>query len=125
MRKFLKSLSLGLVVAFVGVLLCACVPSNLEKAEARMKDAGYKVITVGKEAEEDAEGLVGGLVATKGDLVNGYEIITAMLFDSKDTAKKYYDKMVKEDDNDDDTIVKQSGKWVFAGTETAIEDFGG
>ena len=125
MKKLLKGLALSLVVAFVGVILCACVPSNLEKAEARMEEAGYTVITIGEDAEE-AEGLIGGIIATKGDLVNGFETISAMLFDSKDSAKKFYEKWISsEEKKDDDTIVKQSGKWVYAGTETAVSDFGG
>lgn len=123
MKKLLKSLSLGLVVAFMGVILCACVPSNLEKAEARMEEAGYTVISLGEDSDE-AEGLVGGIIATKGDLVNGFETISAMLFDSKDSAKKFYEKWIAEEEKKEDTIVKQSGKWVYAGTETAVEDFG-
>lgn len=123
MKKFLKSLSLGLVVAMVGVVLCACVPSNLDKAKTRMEDAGYTVISVGKD-DSDAEGLVGGIIATKGTLLNGVDMVTAMLFDSKDNAKKFYEKYVNNQKQDDDTLIKQSGKWVYIGTEQAVKDFG-
>lgn len=123
MKKFIKNLSLALVVAFVGVVLCACVPSNLEKAQAKMEEAGYTVITVEKDFEE-AEGFLGGLIATKGDIVNGFETVSAMLFEDKDSAKKFYEKWISDEGNkDDDSIVKQNGKWVYAGTETAIADF--
>ena len=125
MKKLLKSISLALVFAFVGVVLCACVPSSLEKAEAKMEEAGYVVISLGEDTE-DAEGLIGGIMATKGDLVNGFETVSAMLFDSKDTAKNFYEKWISsEESTDKDTIVKQDGKWVYAGTEKAIADFCG
>ena len=123
MKNFIKNLSLALVVAFVGVILCACVPSNIEKAQAKMEEAGYVVIALDKDFEE-AEGLLGGLIATKGDIVNGYETISALLFEDKDTAKKFYEKWISsEESTDEDTIVKQDGKWVYAGTEKAIADF--
>ena len=121
MKKLLKSLTLGLVVAFMGVILCACVPSNLEKAEAKMEEAGYTVITLGEDAD-DAEGLIGGFIATDVDLVNGTETISALLFDSKDNAKKFYEKWVSEDSNEK---VKQNGKWVYVGTDAAVEVFEG
>ena len=114
MKKLLKSLSLGLAFAFVAVIMCACVPSNLEKAEARMKDAGYTVIAMGDEAKDEAEGVVGGLFAIKGT-----DTLTAVIFDSSSSAKDYYEKWVKEDSK-----VQQSGKWVFVGSDAAVEAFG-
>lgn len=123
MKKFLKSLSLVFAVVMVGAVLCACVPSNLEKAKARMEDAGYTVVSIGKD-DAEAEGLVGGILATKGALLSGVDTITAMLFDSKDSAEKFYEKYVNNQKQDDDTLIKQSGKWVFSGTEQALKDFG-
>ena len=50
-------------------------------------------------------------------------MISAVLFDSKSAAKDYYEKVKDEEAEDEDQIVKQDGKWVYAGTESAIEDF--
>ena len=116
MKRFLKSLSLGLVIAFVGVLLCACAPANTEKAEAKMKEAGYTVVSYEK---EDEEGLVGGISATKVSLADGSGHITALLFDSSKSAKAYYEKY------GDNENIGHAGKWVYWGTENAIEVFKG
>ena len=117
MKRFLKSLSLGLVVAFVGVLLCACAPANTEKAEAKMKEAGYAVVAYEKDTNE--EGLVGGISATKVSLTDESGHITALLFDSAKTAKTYYEK------HENNENIGQAGKWVYWGTENAIEVFKG
>lgn len=117
MKRFLKSLSLGLVVAFVGVLLCACAPANTEKAEAKMKEAGYAVVAYEKETEE--EGIVGGISATKISLTDESGHITALLFDSMKSANAYYEK------HENNENIGKSGKWVYWGTENAIEVFKG
>lgn len=114
MKRFLKSLSLGLVVAFVGVIMCACVPSNTEKAKAKMEEAGYAVVAYEK---ADEEGLIGGISATKVSLTDGSGHITALLFDSNGSAKDYYEKHVNNEN------VVQKGKWVYWGSENAIEVF--
>ena len=121
MKKFLKTLCIALVAIVTGVAITACKPSNVEKAEAKMEEAGYTVITLGEDAD-DAEGLIGGFIATDVDLVNGTETISALLFDSKDNAKKFYEKWVSEDSNEK---VKQNGKWVYVGTDAAVEVFEG
>ena len=103
------------ILAILAMLSCfafvACVPSNVEKAEAKMKEEGY--IVVGAE-DQEAEGLVGGFLATKlTDTINAY------LFSSKAEAKDFYEKL------SDKTKSKaiQDGKWVYWGTEDAIDDF--
>ena len=109
------------ILAILAMLSCfafvACVPSNVEKAEAKMEKEGY--IVRGEERVEDVVllgGLVGGLVATKlTDTINAY------LFSSKAEAKDFYEKL------SDKTKSKaiQDGKWIYWGTEDAIDDFKG
>lgn len=114
MKRLLKRLSISLVVAFVAVVLTACVPSNAEKAKEKMEDAGYTVVAYQK---ADEEGLVGGISATKVNITEGSGHITALLFDSSKNAKAYYEEYVKNEN------IVQKGKWVYWGTENAIEAF--
>ena len=109
MKKFLCA-----VLAAIACVGCvACVPSNMEKAEKKMKKEGYTVIAY---TDEEAEGLVGGFNATKMD---EWELdnLTALLFESRKEAKDFYNDM----NNKGNAI--QEGKWVYWGTEDAIEDF--
>lgn len=119
--KLLKKLSVLCAVIFAGVMLTACVPSNLDKAKAKMEEAGYSVVAIDK-SEEEAEGLVGGFIASKIALKDGDLGMMALLFDSKSSAKEYYEKWVEEDDQKE---IIQKGKWVYSGTETSIEVFEG
>ena len=129
MKKFIKGLSLALILAFSCVLLTACGgPKNLAKAEEIMKEADYNVVvTLAEEGNED--GKVGTISATKIDIglgsglnVNG-EHITATLFESSKAAKAYYEGHKDEEKEDEDQVLKVKGKWVYFGTETAIEIF--
>lgn len=105
MKKFLAA-----IFAFVMCLaLVACAPASVEKAEDKMEDAGYTVLAY----EQDAEGLVGGIIAKKGLMGDG---MTALLFETKDDAKDFM-----EDLGDDDAVLK--GKWVCWGDDDAIKDF--
>lgn len=126
MKKFL----LAIVAAIMCIGMAACAPANIEKAETKMKDAGYKVETT---TDADAvkaltgEGAVGMIVAIKGEfsLTTGISggMVTAVLFESSSAAKEYYNKVKDEEAEDEDQIAKQDGKWVYVGTESAIEDF--
>ena len=103
------------ILAILAMLSCfafvACVPSNVEKAEAKMKEEGYLVVG---EEREDAEGFVGGFLATKlTDTINAY------LFSSKEEAKNFYETVGEK------FKAIQDGKWVYWGTEDAIDDFKG
>ena len=83
-------------------------PLDVEK----MQEAGYKVVAY----SNDAEGKVGGIVATKGitDLSN---TMTAVLFETKDDATDFYSTISELDG------AKLDGKWVYWGAEEAIEEF--
>ena len=105
----------------------ACAPMNLEKAEEKMEEAGYKVtVTEGDAAELIAENAVGVIVAVDVSIslsgISG-DMLTAILFDSFSDAIEYY-KEHKDDEKDrEDQVIKLSGKWVYIGTEDAIKDF--
>lgn len=109
MKKFF-----GILAAILACFcITACTPSNVEKAEEKMKEAGYGVIAY---ENKDAEGLVGGLVATKVSLTEGVDIITAAYFETAEDAKEFYEDL-------DETGAVQEGKWVYWGDEDAIEVF--
>lgn len=105
------------VLAAVSCLgFAACVPGSVEKAEEKMKKEGYTVIAY---EDKEAEGLVGGFNATKveGFLGSESDSITALLFESSSDAKDFVAEL------GDDSKAVQDGKWVYWGTEDAIEDF--
>lgn len=114
MKKFL----VALLAALACFAMVACVPSNLAKAEEKMKDAGYHVVAY----DLDAEGYVGGISASLksdnilGDIGNaiGGKTMHAVLFETAADAKAY----AKDKEN-----VEVNGKWVFWGDEEAIKAF--
>jgi hypothetical protein len=92
----------------------------LEKAEEKLEAAGYAV----KSYDIDAEGYVGGVVATKGgslgNIVGGLldgNMFTATLFETKEAATKYFNEL------NEDTKAVQDGKWVYWGSEEAVKAF--
>ena len=126
MKKFL----VAILAAITCISFAACAPSNIDKAKEKMEEAGYKVETTTDAATVEAiagEGAVGMIYAVEVSvsLTTGVDggMISAVLFDSKSAAKDYYEKVKDEEAEDEDQIVKQDGKWVYAGTESAIEDF--
>ena len=109
MKKFLTILATVLACIFI----TACTPSNVENAKAKMEEAGYTVLAYS--GDDDAEGLIGGLIAKNGILTG--ENVTALFFDTKDNAKKFYD------DHASESNATLDGKWVYWGTEAAIKAF--
>ena len=110
----MKKLLHAVLVAMACLSFVACVPSNMDKAEEKMKKEGYTVLAY---TDDKAEGLVGAFTATKMEGLLNVDNVTALLFDSKDAAKEYYENY----GNKANAI--QDGKWVYWGTEDGIEDF--
>ncbi len=110
MKKFICMILATLACLF----LFACTPSSVEKAEDKMKKEGYTVLAY---SDKEADGLVGGFTATKAEGILDVDNITALLFKTKDDAKKFMEEI------DDNSKAIRDGKWVYWGTEDAIEDF--
>ena len=108
MKKFLTILATILAC----ICITACTPSNVEKAKAKMEEAGYTVLAY---SDDNAEGLIGGLIAKTG-LLSG-ESVTAILFDTKDNAKDFYE------DHASESNATLDGKWVYWGMKGGIEAF--
>ena len=124
MKKFL----VGLMTVLFCLCLAACAPANIEKAQEKLKDAGYTIITMSEEAVPGVDGSVGSITATKSDSLMGaisgdIDMIVAVLFESTSDAKEYYEAHKDDEKEDEEQIMKQDGKWVYVGTEDAIEDF--
>ena len=113
MKKFISTM----IMAGVCLAMAACAPMSVERAEEKMQKEGYGVIAY---EDKEAEGLIGGFVATKNDGEGLFDIeiemITAMLFETKDAATDFYSAA-----NQVGAVL--DGKWVYWGTEDAIEDF--
>ncbi|MBQ8319705.1 MAG: hypothetical protein IJX81_02390 [Clostridia bacterium] len=111
MKRFLC----GILAALACFCLVACTPSSIDDAKSKMQEAGY---TVEAYSNEEAEGKIGGFIATKSTGLLSSESITASLFDTKENATAYYEK-VKVIHSD----ITQDGKWVYWGSEAAVEAF--
>ncbi len=114
MKKMIKWISLVAASAF-GMMLFACVPSGLEKAENKLAREGYNVTVSTKDGVEY-------LYATKLD-DNETEELYAYRFDSKNEAKTFYKNKKAELLSKGLSSPIQEGKWVYVGTPDAIEDF--
>lgn len=110
----MKKILCAVLAAIACLAMVACVPSSMDKAEEKMKAEGYTVIAY---TDDEAEGLVGAFSATKMEGLLNVDNITALLFDSSKSAKAYYDGLKNKSN------ATQDGKWVYWGTEDAIEDF--
>ena len=116
LKKLMKWFCLTLVTLFCTMLM-ACVPSSLEKAKEKMAKEGYTTVNI-LPALPGADGCIGGIYASEG--LFDEDKITAYLFETAENAKVFlanWDKLVGKG-----TAI-QNGKWVYAGSEDAIEDF--
>ena len=105
-----KKVICALAAAMACLFLFACTPTSVSKAKDKMKEEGYLVVAY---TDKNAEDLEGGFTATK---LSG-DAITALLFDSTKAAKKFMK------DYGDSLNAIRDGKWVYWGTEEAIDDF--
>ena len=110
----LIALIVGLVILFGGF--------NFNRAERRLKEAGYTVIRTGKGAPEylqkTEENVEATLTATGGP--NG-EKITVIRFKDKDMAKTFEELQKKSNESNYFYTVKREGRTVIFGWTTAYE----
>ena len=116
MKKILKRIALVVTAGALCATLFACVPSDIAKAKEKMAREGYTVI----ELPENFDGCVGGISATKVDFQDGADNLTAYLFESISDAKDF---LADWDEKVGEGTAIRDGKWVYTGTEDAIEDF--
>ena len=115
MKKFIKLLTAGILTAITAIALIACAPADLEKAEEKMKEDGYKVVVV-----DDDHGAIDGCVGfititdSEGILDLDADVATAYLFEDAKSAKTYYESLDSG---------WNSGKWVIVGDDDIYEDF--
>lgn len=110
----LKKVICAVAAAMSCLFLFACTPTSVSKAKDKMKKEGYSISTY---SAEDAEDVEGGFIAVKKEGLLDIDTITAILFDSTKAAKKFMEE------NGDSLNAIRDGKWVYWGTEDAIEDF--
>lgn len=118
MKKLTKILSLMFVVLFAGVVLAGCTPSSIDKAKAKMEEAGY-VVSAYQQAE-NAEGYVGAFMAVKVGSITEINGMVAILFETANDANKFANTWSGAEYSEDNFI---EGKWVYCGTEQALEVF--
>ena len=107
MKKFL----VGLMTVLFCLCLAACAPANIEKAQEKLKDAGYTIVTMSEEAVPGVDGSVGSITATKTDSLMGaisgdIDMIVAVLFESTSDAKEYYEAHKDDEKEDEEQIIR-------------------
>ena len=125
MKKIITIIAVIALLAVLGTVLFACVPSDPSKAKEKLKKAGYDV-----EIDTVDEYIAAYLGKPDGakkylfaeDEDDDDEYIYALYFESSSKAKAYY-KDHKDDKQYSDLKTGQSGKWVYAGTEAAVKAF--
>lgn len=115
MKKLLKLLSVSLVAILTAVMLIACAPADLDKAEEKMEKLDY--IVEAQEIEDNEDGIVGMILIREDGL--SLNMLYAVLFDSSKSAKDYFDEKNGEDEDN----VWLEGKWILSGDEDIYEDF--
>lgn len=124
MKKLAKILSLTMALLVSTLLFTACVPSDVESAKDKMRDADYNISEPIIVSSESEAGVVGKIKAQK---LNSYNLpedtIIALLFETSKQAKEYYES----GGGWYDSVLSKTGcdgKWVYAAnTEQAIKDF--
>ena len=129
MKKALSIIAVLALVAVLGVALVACVPSDPDKAEANLEEAGYVVVRA------DSDDLIAGAAlkqidaATSITATNGDEGVTILYFEDTDAAKAYYEDAQAQwekldDDEKEGMKMGKSGKVVYFGTEAGVKAAG-
>ncbi|MBQ3234705.1 MAG: hypothetical protein IJA97_00930 [Clostridia bacterium] len=117
MNKFIKSLSLILVIFALCFTFTACkteVPQNIDDAVSLMQDNGYTVNLLTSDVLP--EGAISGFTARSEDGLNG---MLALWFNSEEEAEAYVDGWI----DDRYSIREFNGLCVYGGTEKAVEIF--
>ena len=130
-KTFVKLIALMIVVVFAAMTLASCgaAPNaNPEKAEKALEKKGYKVevfddaITLGVYAAmlgaDDIECVVMG-----NDKDDKNETVIIFYFGDKDDADAAWDAVeeLAEENENEDIIIKKSGKMIWMGTKKAIK----
>jgi len=124
MKKTLRLLSLALVLVMTVALLASCggPNKNPEKAKEALEDAGYTVTLVDSFA--GFEGIEKYLTAFKmSEDMSDMEMITIYYFEDSAAAKDAWEDIQKEAEelDDEDLVIKKSGKMIYAGTKEAVK----
>ena len=110
MKRLVKITSLFLI-SIMAFLLTACIPSDVESARQKMKEAGYKVYELSGDEED---GIIGGITA-----IGFNEGLIALYFEDSTLAKKYAEEWVDSKYSE----ISYSGNCAYAGTKKAVKDF--
>ena len=145
MKKSAKLVTLLLLVVMVmTVCLVGCAPKTADDAKAKLEDKGYKVTVIdGSKAGVTIAGMQAVITAYKTGDKNDY--VSAIMFDSKESAEKYYatfeedynaereelkneiknekneDKKAKLQAAYDSMVIKKNGQWIAAGNKDGVK----
>ncbi len=110
--------------ALMGMAFAACAPSNLDKAYDKMAIEGYRVQVEKEKTDYGCLGVIRAEKTETDDAARETDRIVAYLFDSKKAAKTFYDaqKQILDENTAIGSLIRD-GKWVYMGTEDAIDDF--
>jgi hypothetical protein len=99
------------------VFAFACAPSDVIEAKEKMNKEGYAIVDY-TGTVSSSNGYVGGIIATKDFTASPDKVktLTAILFDSKDSAKAYLETI-------SETSAKRVGRWIVWGDEESVSIF--
>ena len=126
--KMIKKIASLLVLLVAFVALVGCAPEDPAAATEKLEKAEYsvvedKIIIPGALKLVGVKGIESVLVATKA-AEESTEVVTMVYFAEKEDAKNAFDEIKSyAEEKDKETSVKQSGNWVYYGTEQAVKDF--
>ncbi|MBE6548179.1 MAG: hypothetical protein E7667_04795 [Ruminococcaceae bacterium] len=123
-KTILRVVALTLIAVMACAMFVACggPASNPEKAKEALEKNGYTVTVVDGQGVEGLDKMVTGIKIDLEDTENS-GMITIFYFESKSAANDAWEDIEKTyGDEEEDVIVKKSGKMIYAGTEQAIKD---
>lgn len=122
--KMIKKIASLLVLVMALVAFVGCAPKDPAAAREKLEKAEYvvveeKVLIPNVLKGFGVKGIDSVMIATKEG-----EIVTMIYFKEKANASEYFDKVEEyAKDKDEDCAVKQSGNWIYYGSEQAMKDF--
>ena len=125
MKSLIKVLALSLVMVMMISMFASCFGgpnSDPDKAEEALEEAGYLVTntTLGY----DLEGLDTVVTGYKMNSLTDGDAIVILYFEDSKSAKEAWDELkdALDEEDEDDYVVKKSGKMIYAGTKQAVKD---
>jgi hypothetical protein len=116
-----KVISIVAIIALVAILSVCLIACNADTYAKRLEKAGYKVEVVDLSEEDQEDGIVWAVSATKGTSLTDIQIVAITKFASVEDAEKAVAEAEKANSIVGMTI-ERKGSIVIIGTEQGVKD---